>query len=129
MIARVNAPISNLKCEDIKKVVEFFANHDSGTAKEIDVSGSFMRSLVNRGAVTVIGEKEGGFYPVGHGYYKKATSHIYALSVTPCSLVSHWCAVAKNEALKKKQSADLCLAAGQEKINEARKLLAEAESF
>ena len=82
---KIMSPLGKMNIESAAKVADFYAIHPCGTpatAAELEVSGSFMTSLVQRGYAKVVGKREGDFYPVGNGLYRKSECNEYVLTTT-----------------------------------------------
>ena len=108
--------VENLNYTDVNKMCNFFDEHEIGTAADIDVSGSFMRSMTQRGIVSVVGEKDCGFYEVEDGLYRHRTAHIYRMNLLSEDVWSayldsrnNYGKFKKNMAIKHIEKAEECL--------------------
>lgn len=128
---KVISPLSNMNIESAIKVVNYFAQnpYTRATAAELDVSGAFMTSLVRRGYVNVVGERDCGFRYVGNGLYRKNMVHEYSLRVAPEDFWNDYVLSANNKASYLKDEATCCIETAQHKLEEARNLLAKVDSI
>ena len=114
--------IEKMNKESMEKVVNFFQYHTHGTAKEIGASGSFLRSLVDRHFMAVVGKQEGDFFPIGNGLYKRAEVNIYGMVVSTDTLWDNFIMANHREGMRQKDNALYA-------IKKAQDMLAKAEAM
>lgn len=126
---KVISPLSNMNIESAIKVANYFTQNPyaRATAAELDVSGAFMTSLVRRGYVNVVGERDCGFRYVGNGLYRKNMAHEYSLRVAPEDFWNDYVLSTSNKAKNLKDSATYDIEVAQRKLEEAKNLLAKVE--
>lgn len=113
--------LGELNADTMLKVVNFFADNCAGMAKDIGASGSFMKSLCERGIAKAVGKEE-CFVQIGDNLYKKDFVNVYALNISACELWKIFISRAEQTANEKK-----CLA--EEHIAKAKARLTEAETL
>ena len=119
----VLSPLGKMDFESVKKVAEFYLTHPFATAAELGVSGAFMSSLVKRGYAKVVGKREGDFFPVGNGLYRKSEVNEYVLTVSVSEFWSDFVLSAKDVAYNAKYNATKHIEYAQSKLSEAKTLL------
>lgn len=126
---RVFTPLANMNIESAIKVASYFAQNPyaKATATELDVSGAFMTSLVRRGYVDVVGERDCGFRYVGDGLYRKNMAHEYSLRVTAEEFWNDYTLSTNNKAKNLKDSATYDIEVAQRKLDEAKNLISKVE--
>ena len=126
---KVMAPQADMNTESAIKVATYFAQNPyaKATAAELDVSGAFMTSLVRRGYVNVVGERDCGFRYVGDGLYRKNMAHEYSLRVTAEEFWNDFTLSTSNKAKDLKDSATYDIEVAQRKLDEAKNLISKVE--
>ena len=126
---KVSTPLADMNVESAIKVANYFAQNPyaRATAAELDVSGAFMTSLVRRGYVNVVGERDCGFRYVGDGLYRKNMAHEYSLRVTAEQFWNDYTLSSNNKAKCLKDSATYDIEVAQRKLDEAKNLLTRIE--
>lgn len=114
------------KIENVKAVVNFFSQNTRGTAAEIDTSGSFMRSLCDRGYATVV-DTNYAMVCINEyaGLYRKIPINVYALTVSPTQLYDFYCSSVTRLADIKKSNAECLIAQAKDKLTEVESMLAQ----
>ena len=127
---KVNTPLANMNVESATKVAAYFAQNPyaKATAAELDVSGAFMTSLVRRGYVNVVGERDCGFRHVGDGLYRKNVVNEYCLRVTAEEFWDDYTLSSHNKAKCLKISATTDIESAQRKLDEAKAILSKVEN-
>lgn len=114
------------KVENVKAVVKFFSQNNRGTAAEIDVSGSFMRSLCDRGYAIVV---DTIFTMVSidssDTLYRKMPINVYALTISPSQLYDFYCASVTRLATIEKEKAFYMIESAKSKLTEVENILAK----
>ena len=125
----VSTPLADMNVESAIKVANYFAQNPyaKATAAELDVSGAFMTSLVRRGYVNVVGERDCGFRYVGDGLYRKNMANEYSLRVTAEQFWNDYTLSSNNKAKCLKDSATYDIEVAQRKLDEAKNLLTRIE--
>ena len=126
---KVSTPLADMNVESAIKVANYFAQNPyaKATATELDVSGAFMTSLVRRGYVNVVGERDCGFRYVGDGLYRKDMAHEYSLRVSATEFWNDYTLSSNNKAKCLKDSATYDIEVAQRKLDEAKNLLTRVE--
>ena len=126
---KVSTPLADMNVESAIKVANYFAQNPDAkaTAAELDVSGAFMTSLVRRGYVNVVGERDCGFRYVGDGLYRKNMAHEYSLRVSAKEFWNDYTLSSNNKAKCLKDSATYDIEVAQRKLDEAKNLLTKVE--
>ena len=126
---KVETPLADMNIESAIKVATYFAQNPyaKATATELDVSGAFMTSLVRRGYVNVVGERDCGFRYVGNGLYRKNMAHEYSLRVTAEEFWNDYTLSTSNKAKNLKDRAIYDIEVAQYKLEEAKNLLSKVE--
>lgn len=126
---KVSTPLSDMNAESAIKVATYFAQNPyaKATAAELDVSGAFMTSLVRRGYVNVVGERDCGFRYVGDGLYRKNMAHEYSLRVSATEFWNDFVLSTNNKASRLKDSATYDIEVAQRKLDEAKNLISKVE--
>lgn len=126
---KVSTPLANMNVESAMKVANYFAQNPyaKATAAELDVSGAFMTSLVRRGYVNVVGERDCGFRCVGDGLYRKNLAHEYSLRITAEEFWSDFVLSTNDKANRLKHSATYDIEVAQRKLDKAKALLTKVE--
>lgn len=115
--------------ESVKKVAQYFnrvgANTPSSTA-DMDVSGAFMMSLVNKGLAQIVGKKE-VFACIDEvrGLYRRYTANLYVLTITASDFWSRYVHRVEQECQYKKRDAENYVSAAKQKLTEVENLLAK----
>ena len=127
---KVSTPLANMNMESAMKVANYFAQDPfaKATAAELDVSGAFMTSLVRRGYVNVVGERDCGFRYVGDGLYRKNMAHEYSLKVSATEFWNDFVLSINNKANCQKNRAIYDIEVAQRKLDEVKNLLTKVES-
>ena len=86
-----------------------------------------MTSLVRRGYVNVVGERDCGFRYIGDGLYRKNMVHEYSLRVTAEEFWNDYTLSASNKAKGLKNSATYDIEVAQRKLDEAKSLISKVE--
>ena len=113
--------------ESVKKVAEHFNNVGSNccaTADEMGVSGSFMMSLVNRGAVKIVGKKE-IFVCIDErqNLYRKYDANMYALTITASDFWKMYVRGVERRCNEMKSGAENYISTAKQKLTEVENLL------
>lgn len=112
--------------EIVKTVVNFFSQNTRGTSAEIGASGSFMRSLCDRGYAKVV---DTIFTMVcinsSSELYRKMPINVYTLTVSPVQLYEIYCASVTRLADIKKSDAEYLIAQAKAKLTEVENMLAQ----
>lgn len=127
---KVNTPLANMNIESAMKVANYFVQNPyaTPTAAELDVSGAFMTSLVRRGYVNVVGERDCGFRYVGNGLYRKNMVNEYSLRVAAEDFWNDFTLSSNNKAKCLKISATTDIESAQRKLDEAKAILSKVEN-
>ena len=127
---KVSTPLANMNVESAMKVANYFAQspYAKATAAELGVSGAFMTSLVRRGYVNVVGERDCGFRHVGDGLYRKNIANEYSLRVSATEFWNDFVLSTNNKAECLKISATSNIEVAQRKLDEAKNLLTKVDS-
>ena len=127
---KVSTPLANMNMESAMKVANYFAQNPyaTPTAAELDVSGAFMTSLVRRGYVNVVGERDCGFRHIGDGLYRKNMVNEYSLRVSATEFWNDFVLSTNNKAECLKISATTDIESAQRKLDEAKNLLTKVDS-
>lgn len=109
------------------KVANHFAKVGTctpSTASDIDVSGQFMTSLVNRGFAKVVGLKESFIEAEGfNGLYRRCVARQYVLTVTASDFWNVYSNCVKAECHTSKQQAERYVYLAKNKLTEVENLL------
>ena len=126
---KVMTPLADMNTESAIKVATYFAQNPYAkvTATELDVSGAFMTSLVRRGYVNVVGERDCGFRYVGDGLYRKNMANEYSLRVTAEEFWNDYTLSTSNKARNLKDKAIYDIEVAQRKLDEAKNLISKVE--
>ena len=120
----VKKEFGTLQKNNIKAVVDYFANNKQGKAKDIGVSGSLMTSLCRRGYAKVADVAE-EFVLVDsyNNLYKKVEVNVYALKVAPSTLAVEYNSSRKRMAKVEKTKAEILIDCAKKRLTEAENLL------
>ena len=120
----VKKEFGTLQKNNIKAVVDYFANNEQGKAKDIGVSGSLMTSLCRRGYAKVVDTaEEFVFVDSYNDLYKKVEVNVYALNVTPSALANYYNSSRKRMAKVEKTKAETLIDCAEKRLTEAENLL------
>lgn len=122
----VKKEFGTIKIENVKTVVDFFSQNTRGTSVEIGASGSFMRSLCDRGYAVVVDT----IYTMvcinsSSELYRKTPINVYALTISPSKLYEFYCASVTRLADIKKSDAEYLIAQAKAKLTEVENMLAQ----
>lgn len=123
---RIMSPLGKMNLESAARVADFYNSHTCGTpatATELGVSGAFMKSLVQRGYAKVVGKREGDFYPVGNGLYRKSECNEYVLTTTAAMFWHDYTKSIEGIANGLKRDATDAIDCAQRKLAEAKCML------
>ena len=113
--------------ESVKKIAEHFNNVGAGTpsaAADMDVSGSFMSSLLRRGIVKVAGLKEMFVKVEGtENLYRRYEARLYVLTITASDFWKMYVRDVERQCNIKKQDAEAYVSAAKDKLREVECLL------
>lgn len=117
----------------VKKVAEYFNNVGANcpsTADSMDVSGSFMMSLVRMGAAQVVGKKE-CFVCVDERQqlYRRYEANLYVLTITPSDFWNRYVRGVEQNCNVKKKEAENLVSAARYKLSEVQHLLNEIDKI
>lgn len=111
----------------VKKVAEYFNNVGSNcpsTADDMGVNGSFMSSLVRRGAAKVVGKKERFICIDEHQQlYRRYEVNLYVLTITASDFWKMYVRNVESECNYKKRQAEEYVSAAKDKLREVECLL------
>ena len=111
--------------DSVKKVAEHFAKVGPTTpssADDMGLSGSFLMSLVKKGALRIVGKKE-VFCPVGGDLYRRHEANLYVLEMTPREFWNTYVGCVESECRSKRRDAENYVACAKQKLNEVEDLL------
>jgi hypothetical protein len=120
----IKKEFGTLQKNNIKAVVDYFANNKQGKAKDIGVSGSLMTSLCRRGYAKVADVAE-EFVLVDsyNNLYKKVEVNVYALKVAPSTLAVEYNTSRERMAKAEKTKAETLIDCAKKRLTEAENLL------
>lgn len=115
--------IEELNENSMRNVCDYFSCFGAGTTKDIGTNGSFMRSLCKRDIARVVGKKEGDFFPVGDGLYRKSEVNIYSLNLTSDELWQYYVDHKHEKGKLYKEESEMLIDEAQARLDEAKRLL------
>ena len=116
--------------DSVKKVAEHFAKVGPTTpssADDMGLSGSFLMSLVKKGALRIVGKKE-VFCPVGGDLYRRHEANLYVLHLTPRDFWNTYVRCVEDECKCKRRDAENYVACAKQKLTEVEHLLDKLRS-
>ena len=117
----------------VKKVAEHFSNVGSNcpsTADDMGVNGSFMSSLVRRGAAKVVGQKEVFVCIDAHNnLYRRYEANLYVLTITASDFWKMYVRNVESECNYKKRQAEEYVSAAKHKLTEVENLLSKVNAI
>jgi hypothetical protein len=120
----VKKEFGTLQMMNVKAVIDYFSTHQSGRAKDIGVSGSFMSSLCARGYAKVTDTVEEFVLVDGYNeLYKKVEVNVYSLKVAPSTLAVEYNTSRERMATIEKTKAETLIDCAKQKLTEAERLL------
>lgn len=113
--------------ESVKKVAQHFSNvgyNTPSSTADMDVSGSFMTSLVRRGMAQVVG-KRAAFVCVNEreNLYRRYEANLYVLTTTANDFWNRYVRRVEQECQFKKSQAEGFVSAAKNKLTEVENLL------
>ena len=119
----VRTSITKLDFEKVQTVVNYFKVNMRGTAEQIGVSGSLMKSLCDRGLFRVY-EKKTGFVKINpyDEIYRKVEVNVYENLYPIETIIKHYTSECERQAMIKKERA-------KEVIEGAKTLLEVADEL
>jgi hypothetical protein len=120
----VKKEFGTLQLMNVKAVIDYFSTHQSGRAKDIGVSGSFMSSLCARGYAKVTDTVEEFVLVDSYNeLYKKVEVNVYSLKVAPSTLAVEYNTSRERMATIEKTKAETLIDFAKQKLTEAEQLL------
>lgn len=120
----IKKEFGTLQKNNIKAVIDYFADNAEGRAKNIGVSGSLMTSLCRRGYAKVVGTTEEFVLVDSYNeLYKKVEVNIYALSIAPSTLAVEYNTSRERMAKVEKTKAEALIGCAKKRLTEAENLL------